>query len=141
MGANLSLKVECDRNELDRITEALEELGVEEAWPPDLLFKLNLVIEELVLNVIDYGYPGDGSDSDIDLTVTSNAESVTIEITDDGVAFDPVIDARAPDVSAPIEDRPVGGLGIYLARKLMDEFKHRREDGRNYLVMIANRTV
>ena len=141
MGANLSLKVECDRNELDRITEALEELGVEEAWPPDLLFKLNLVIEELVLNVIDYGYPGDGSDSDFDLTVTSNAESVTIEITDDGVAFDPVIDARAPDVSAPIEDRPVGGLGIYLARKLMDEFKYRREDGRNYLVMIANRTV
>ena len=141
MGANLSLKVECDRNELDRITEALEELGVEEAWPPDLLFKLNLVIEELVLNVIDYGCPGDGSDSDIDLTVTSNAESVTIEITDDGVAFDPVIDARAPDVSAPIEDRPVGGLGIYLARKLMDEFKYRREDGRNYLVMIANRTV
>ena len=141
MGANLSLKVKSSREELDNITEALEGLGLQEVWPPELLYRVNLVIEELVLNIMDHGRKPDDTGSEIDITLTSGAESVTIEISDDGIEFDPLKDAPVPDVDAPIQDRPIGGLGVHFARTLMDEFTYRREDGKNHLTLVTHRTA
>ena len=141
MGTNLSLKVKSNREELDNITEAIEGLGLEEVWPSELLYRVNLVIEELVLNIMDHGHEGYDTESEIDITLTSEPESVTIEISDDGIAFDPVNDAPVPDIEAPIQDRSIGGLGVHFARTLMDEFTYRREDGRNHLTLVTHRTA
>ncbi len=141
MGRNLSLKVKSNREELDNITEAIEGLGLEEVWPSELLYRVNLVIEELVLNIMDHGHEADDTESEIDITLTSGPESVTIEISDDGVEFDPVNDAPVPDIEAPIQDRSIGGLGVHFARTLMDEFTYRREDGRNHLTLVTHRTA
>ena len=141
MGTNLSLKVKSNREELDNITEAIEGLGLEEVWPSELLYRVNLVIEELVLNIMDHGHEADDTESEIDITLTSGPESVTIEISDDGVEFDPVNDAPVPDIEAPIQDRSIGGLGVHFARTLMDEFTYRREDGRNHLTLVTHRTA
>ena len=140
MDTNLSLKVKSDREELDNITEAIEGLGLEEVWPPELLYRVNLVIEELVLNIMDHGHEPDDTESVIDIRLTSGPESVIIEISDDGVEFDPLKDAPVPDIDASIQDRPVGGLGVHFARTLMDEFTYRREDGRNHLTLVTHRT-
>ena len=91
MSAKLSLKVKSDREELDGITSAVEAFSADEDWSTDLLFRINLVIEELVLNIIDYGY--DDNDQEIELNFKSDANSVTIDITDEGRAFDPLNDA------------------------------------------------
>ena len=141
MGTNLSLKVKSNREELDNITEAIEGLGLEEVWPPELLYRVNLVIEELVLNIMDHGHEADDTESVIDITLTSEPESVTIEISDDGFAFDPLTDAPLPDIEASVQDRQIGGLGIHFARTLMDEFTYRREDGRNHLTLVTQRTA
>ena len=137
MSAKLSLKVKSDREELDGITAAVEALSADEAWSTDLLFRINLVIEELVLNIIDYGY--DDNDHEIELSFKSEANAVTIDITDEGRAFDPLNDAPEPDIDSPLEERHVGGLGVYLARTMMDELTYRRENSRNHLTLVKRR--
>ena len=137
MRAKLSLKVKSDREELDGITSAIEAFSADEDWSTDLLFRINLVIEELVLNIIDYGY--DDNDHEIELDFKSDANAVTIDITDEGRAFDPLNDAPEPDIDSPLEERHVGGLGVYLARTMMDELTYRRENSRNHLTLVKRR--
>ncbi len=137
MSANLSIKVKSDREELDGITAAVEALSVDEAWSSDLLFRINLVIEELVLNIMDYGY--DDDQHEIEINLKSDSEAVTIDILDEGRAFDPLHDAPVPDINAPLEERSVGGLGIHLAKTMMDELSYHREDARNHLQLVKRR--
>ena len=137
MSANLSIKVKSDREELDGITAAVEAFSVDEAWSSDLLFRINLVIEELVLNIMDYGY--DDDQHEIEINLESNPESVTIDIIDEGRAFDPLHDAPVPDINAPLEERSVGGLGIHLAKTMMDELDYKRERDKNHLTIVKRR--
>lgn len=137
MGA-ISLKVKNDHAEMDRITSALESLAEQDNWPSGLLFHVNLALEELGLNIIDYGY--DGGNHEIEIDVISEEDSVTIEIVDDGRPFDPLTDTPAPDLDSPVEDRRVGGQGVHLVRTLMDEVVYRREAGKNRLRLVARRT-
>ena len=137
MSETLALKVHTNRGEIGHITAEIENLAEREGWTPDLIFKVNLALEELVINIMDYGF--DGGDHDIDITLVSDDQQLTIEIADSGKPFDPLTDAPVPDVDAPMEERPVGGLGVYLVRNMMDDMQYRRERGRNYLTLVANR--
>lgn len=137
MSETLSLKVHTDRGEIGHITAEVETLAEREGWAPDLSYKVNLALEELVINIMDYGF--EGGDHQIDITLVSEDHRLTIEIVDSGKPFDPLNDAPVPDVNAPIEDRPIGGLGVYLVRSMMDDMQYRREGDRNYLTLIANR--
>ena len=137
MSETLALKVHTNRGEIGHITAEIETLAEREGWTPDLSFKVNLALEELVINIMDYGF-ADG-DHEIDITLISEDHQLVIEIADSGKAFDPLQDAPVPDVNAPAEERPIGGLGIYLVRNMMDDMQYRREGDRNYLTLIANR--
>lgn len=136
MGAELHLRVETKQNELDRVSAAIEDFALEEGWPMDLVFKVNLALEEVVINVMNYGHE-DGL-HDIDITLTTEENALTIEIVDDGRPFDPLTDAPIPDVDAELEDRSIGGLGIHLVRKMMDDVCYRREEGKNHLTMVTS---
>ncbi len=135
--SDLILKVLSDREELEKITESIEAFAEKEEWPPDLLFRINLVLEELVLNIMDYGH--DDNEHEIEIALTSAADAVTINITDEGHAFDPMTDAPEPDTTGPIENRSIGGLGVHLAKEMMDEMAYRRENGRNHLYLVSRR--
>ena len=139
MSEILKLTVLTDREELDGITEAVEAFAESQEWPPDLLFRINLVLEELVLNIMDYGH--DDNEHHIEICLTSAEDLVTLHIEDGGHAFDPMTDAPEPDVDGPIESRSIGGLGVMLAREMMDEMAYRRENGRNYLTLSRRRTA
>ena len=138
MSAKLLLKVKADRKELERVSAAIKSLAADEDWSSDTLFRVDLVMDELVVNIMDYGY--DDSDHEIDITFTSEEDAVTIEITDEGRSFDPLNDAPEPDLTSPLEERRVGGLGVYLARTMMDELVYRREGDRNHLTLVKRRT-
>ena len=136
LGAELHLRVETRQDELDRVTAAIEDFAQEEDWPLDLVFKVNLALEEVVINVMNYGHE-DGL-HEIDIILTSDEGALTIEIVDDGRPFDPLTDAPIPDVNAELEDRNIGGLGIHLIRKMMDDVRYRREEGKNHLTMVTS---
>lgn len=137
MSETLALKVQTNRGEISHITTEIETLAEREGWIPDLSFKVNLALEELVINIMDYGF--DGGDHEIDITLISEDHRLTIEIADSGKAFDPLTEAPVPDVDAPMDERPIGGLGVYLVRNMMDDMQYRREGDRNYITLIANR--
>ncbi len=135
MSAQVSLKIRPALDELQQITAAVEDLAMKEQWSPDLEFKVNLVLDELGVNIVNYG----GEVSVIEVSLSSEEESITIEITDDGRPFDPLNDAVEPDTSAPIDERPIGGLGLFFVRTMMDEMHYRREQGKNHLALAKRR--
>ena len=123
--------------ELAELVAAVEELGERAGWPGDLTFRISLVIDELAQNVVDYSR--DDGPGDVEVEVTSEAETVIIEIIDDGRPFDPLTEAPEPDLTSAIEDRPIGGLGVHFTKTLMDDVEYCRESGRNRIKIVARK--
>ena len=136
MTAHAFLKIAPSHEQLELIPTAVEEFAERDNWPPDLVFKLNLVLEELGVNIVNYS----GATGDIEISLASDAERVTVEISDDGRPFNPLLDQETPDISAPLGNRPIGGLGIHLVRSMMDEMSYSREDGKNKLAMTKRKS-
>ena len=131
MTASVHLKIAPSHEQLELIPAAVEEFAERDNWPPDLVFKLNLVLEELGVNIVNYS----GATGDIEISLASDADRVTVEISDNGRPFNPLTDLDTPDVAAPLGDRPIGGLGVHLVRSMMDEMQYSRENGKNKLAM------
>lgn len=122
-----------DLTALDRLTDFLESAGAANGWHSDLLFDLNLCTEEAVVNVIVHGYE-DKDAHEIEVTLDYDADSVTVTIEDDGIAYNP-LDTKGADIYAPVEQRTPGGLGVHLVRALMSELSYERVNGRNRFSM------
>ena len=137
MSEKLVIRKEVTADELESILDAVEDFGEREDWPPATLFKVKLAIEELGLNVAKHGRIDKAPH--IEITVTSDPDTLTINIEDDGRPFDPLHDAPPPDLTSPIDDRPIGGLGIHFVREMMDDMTYRHEDGKNCLALTLNR--
>ena len=137
MSNGLALTLETRPEELERLTAAVETLAEQDQWPAALTFKVNLVLEELVLNVINYAYEESGHH--VDVSLVCNEEDLVIEITDEGTPFDPLQDAPAPDMESPVEERSIGGLGVYLVRSMTSDMQYRREEGKNCLTVAVPR--
>ena len=137
MSRKLSLEIEPSVEELSTITAAVEQFGDAEQWAPDLVFQINLVIEELGLNIMTHGMSEDLEK--IEITLTAEGESLTIEIVDNGRPFDPTSDAPEPDLNSEIGERSIGGLGVHIVRSLMDSLCYRRQGGRNHVTLVKER--
>jgi len=123
---------------LQYIQGEVENLGERESWPDSLVFKVNLVLEELGLNILNYGGQDTSRTPEIEITLTSDDSMLTIEVSDDGLPFNPLQDVDDPDIDGAIEDRAIGGLGVHLVRTLMDDLSYERTtSGRNHLKMVA----
>ena len=137
-----SLALTNNVSEVDRLSRFVkdftERIGLDKA----LASNLRLAIEEAVVNVMNYAYPKETTGTielEADIMVSSSADGagqqhLCVKIIDSGVAFDPTEAAEA-DTTLSAEDRPIGGLGIFLVRELMDSINYEREDGRNILTM------
>lgn len=102
--------------------------------PEDDLFVVILSIDELVTNIVTHGTKGDPTAREIVLLLAVGEGRVRAEIEDDGCAFNP-LDEPEPDLGAGIHERPPGGLGIVLVRRLMDEIEYSRIGQRNRLTL------
>jgi serine/threonine-protein kinase RsbW len=96
--------------------------------------RLLLVLEELFTNVVKYGHAEDAAATTIGITLARKSGELTIEFSDDGPPFDPLI-AALPDLERPIADRPIGGLGLHILRSLVDHARYRRKGDRNHLLL------
>lgn len=135
MSATISLNLAPEIDELKRLYEAVESLGEQEEWPPGLIFQVNLALEELGINIMNYGETAE----EILVSLASDEDSITIIISDAGKPFNPLTEGPEPDITQELDDRPIGGLGVYLVRTLMDELHYRREGDRNHLTLVKHR--
>ena len=120
--------------EISRMSEFLEEISQEHGVSMEHAFNINLAIEEAITNVIMYAYPKD-EEHEITLSVRHIDNRLIFKLIDTGKEFDPTVQPDA-DVTLSLEERPIGGLGIFLIRKIMDTVKYRRVDDRNVLTMV-----
>ena len=116
----------------DFIRSIAEKLNLDET----VTGQVQLAVEEAVVNVMNYAYP-EGRTGFVTVKVMSDGHELRIVVIDSGVAFDPTSKEKA-DTSLSVEDRPIGGLGIFLVRELMDSINYERVDNRNILMMIKN---
>lgn len=118
-------------DELQRLNEGLEEIGAEAGWPERAVLDLSLACEEIVINIVNYGFPT-GGDHHIDVTIQATPSSVEVKIVDGGVPFNPLKDKKPLDLlELELEDRPIGGLGIFFVKRLMDDIHYEYAGGLN----------
>ena len=122
-----------DIAEVSRLATFIEEVGEAFSLTPDVVFNLNLVIEEAVVNIIHYAYPKEEHQY-IYLSAHVHEGSIVLVLTDTGKEFDPTL-APDADITLSADEREIGGLGIFLIRQIMNEVRYERIDGKNILTL------
>jgi anti-sigma regulatory factor (Ser/Thr protein kinase) len=130
----LELVLQNTAGDCSRLRPALEEFALRHSISTtSVLNAADLALEEAVTNIIDYAYD-DPATHEIRVRFSIEGDKLCLEIEDDGRPFNPL--AQPPvDISLPPEERSVGGLGIHLIRRFIDEVDYRRDAGRNVLRM------
>ena len=128
-----TLTIKNEVSQLSRVYGLVEQVASEWHLDKSLTMNLNLVVEEAVANIVMYAYEGQ-KEKDITLTLEKEKDQLLITVTDTGMPFDPTT-KEAPDVSLIAEERPIGGLGIFLIKQMMDDVSYRREGGTNILTL------
>ena len=94
-----------------------------------------IAIEEVFVNVANYAYKGEIGDVRIDINFDDNTRNVTFLVSDKGIPFNP-LDKADPDITLSLEEREIGGLGIFITKKTMDEVRYTFENEENILTII-----
>ena len=128
------LNIRNDIQSLTLVKEWIEQCCEEAGLGLDWVIKFQLVIEEMVSNVIFYAYDPQQQEAAIELRFTWEAGTVSILLRDWGKPFDPTA-KEDPDITLSVDDRPIGGLGIFMVKQLMDEVRYERVGSSNLLTL------
>lgn len=128
--------IENQVEELASLAEKIDKLAREWELSQALAMNINLVIEEALSNIMFYAFTDDNKHK-INISITVDNNRLTIKITDGGIPFNP-LGHQQPDVTLPAEERPVGGLGIFLMSQIMDEMHYDRNNNENILTLNKN---
>ena len=120
--------------DLQRVLDDVEARLEEQPVSAKRMYAVRLALDELVSNVISYGYD-DQAEHQIGLKIETG-EPFAVTITDDAKAFNPLEDAPAPVLEGPVEDRPIGGLGLHILKQMGMKMDYRRDQNRNVLRVV-----
>jgi len=121
----IEAKLENIKAVLDFVNERLGDR------PMKIQNQIGIAVDEIFSNIARYAYHPDTGDATVRIIVDSD---ITIEFEDSGIAYDP-LSAEPPDITLPIEEREIGGLGLFVVKNLMDSVAYRREGGKNILTI------
>jgi sigma-B regulation protein RsbU (phosphoserine phosphatase) len=136
MRKELQINLSNKLSELESFNQSLSEFGRRHGLTPRVVHDLNLAFEEILTNIISYGYT-DNREHEIKVHLSLQPGEVKAEVEDDGQPFNP-LEAPEADTAQSLEERTIGGLGIHLVRKLMDGLEYQRQEGKNRLLMKKN---
>lgn len=128
------MSVGADPGGVAKMNATLDAFAEEHALPEGVRRSLNVALDELVANAISHGIDG-REDGSVTVEVELEGERVNVRVTDNGPPFDP-LEQAAPDTTLSVEERSIGGLGIHLVRRLMDEVNYQRRDGHNVVLLV-----
>ena len=131
MGKELNVTIVNELSEIERVQTQLEQFGSKHNLDPGFIYKINLALDELITNTISYGFEDDKKHY-INIIVTLVEKKLLATIEDDGKYFNP-LEVPTPELDQSIEERKIGGLGIYLTRQFTDELSYKRENGKNVI--------
>ena len=120
-------------SELETLCRHLEDCGNLMELSQKCRSEINLGLDELFTNIISYGFE-DESEHQIKFSLAKAEETLVVQVEDDGIPFNP-LDAAGPAVARDLDSINIGGLGIHLVKKVMDDIDYQRVDGRNKLIL------
>lgn len=127
------IKVPATSANLEKMIDFTVSFAQKQGFDKEAIGQIRLACEEALVNVVNYAHPGTEGTVEISCN-TAQGRGIKIEIADAGMPFDP-LSLPTPDTSLPMEQRKIGGLGIFMIRKNMNEVKYRRDRGRNILTL------
>lgn len=137
----MAITVPAALESLDRIAEYVKQSAEAAKLDGKRAYALRLAVDELVTNIITHGYEEVGGQGDLRVQAEVDEDAVTIIVEDTASEFDPTGFGEPEDMRQPLEDRQIGGLGIFLVRRNVDEWRYERDGGlnRNTLVVRGRR--
>jgi serine/threonine-protein kinase RsbW len=129
-----TLQLKNDRREIAGLAQWLERFADEHALSDRVRGDLQVALEEVALNVITHGYGEGGEQRSFSVTLGIEGDFVAAVVTDSAAAYDPLGRAEV-DITLPLEQRPIGGLGIHLVKHLMETVNYTRSAGQNVLTL------
>lgn len=132
--APLRFETPAAPEELPAVRRKVMAAAREHGISTDVLQRLDLVLEEALMNTALHGYGGKEGEMTVMLDFGGDG-CLTLTLEDCGIPFDPAA-ASAPDLTIPVEERPIGGLGVHLIRSMSDSLAYRRDGGRNILTLV-----
>ena len=136
MEETLELEVRLDPEEPRRVAEQFERFGAEHGLPDRTIFGFQLALDEILTNVISYGFEEWAHDPVITVSFDLNDTRLEVVVQDNGRPFDPLQDADEPDLTLPASGRHVGGLGIHLTKAFVHTLSYERVDEYNRLNLV-----
>ena len=133
MATELSIQLSNNRPEIRNLRNRFDIFAKDNKIPKKAIHDVQLALDEIVTNTIEYGYE-DNDKHLIDIKFTFNKESLKITIIDDANPYN-ILDKENPDTSLSLEDKPIGGLGIYLVKHLMTNIDYDYRDGKNHILL------
>lgn len=129
------MRVEATVENLQRVMGFLEEQMAEAGCPEMLVSQVEIAVEEIFVNIAHYAYSNGIGPAQVRCEAGGDPLQIVVGISDEGRPYDPLA-GKDPDITLPADERPVGGLGIFMARKLMDDVRYEYRDGKNILTLL-----
>lgn len=129
-----SIRIKNSSSEIGRVAKMIDDFGKGLDCGREMLSEVDLVVEEIVINIIKYAYD-DKDEHAIDVSLELANDHFIVKIVDDGKPFDP-LKSSLPNTGLTLKDRPIGGLGIFFAKKLADKLYYERTDDRNRITLV-----
>lgn len=126
------LRLPAVLDNLEKLISFTTECAGKQGYSPSELHRIELAVEEVLVNICRYAYPS--RVGDIEINCETGKDSSVIEIIDTGIPFD-CSNETCPDIKANVCDRKLGGLGIFLVHKMVDSVAYRREGNKNILTL------
>lgn len=131
---NKKIEVPADMEHLDDVMDALHGILSDEHVDEELVMKMELAVEEMYTNIANYAYKEEKGNAEVNCVLSDDPREATIVFSDCGVPYNP-LERKDPDVTLSAEERPIGGLGVFLTKKLMDSVSYEYKDGKNILTI------
>ena len=132
---SVSYTITNKTEQLKKVQQFLEEVSSSWLLKPGLEFELNLILEEYITNLVNYGYH-DEETHEIEIEIIKEDDRLKLIVTDDAGPFDLTKTPENKEIQKPVEERRIGGLGIHFIKTLADKIEYQSNDGRNRLVII-----
>ena len=133
-----SIKLPAKLENLERFIEFISDCANKQGLDQKRIIEIEISTEEALVNIFNYAYQG--MDGDVSVVCKSDDnDKFVIEIEDSGIPFN-LLSLKEPDTGLDISERKIGGLGIFLMRKLMDDIQYRREEDRNVLTLFVSKS-
>ena len=138
MAMELLLQLSNNRSEIRNLSNRFDIFAKDNKLSNKVIHDVQLALDEVVTNIVEYGYDDDDKHF-IDIKFILNEQSLKIIVIDDANPYN-ILDKENPDTSLSFEDKPIGGLGIYLVKHLMTNIDYDYRDGKNHLLLTKSLT-